>query len=85
MAAGHGGFVPVWMNRRALDCWRSADHTRAALDVDAIPGVRRSPLLDKRGAMNHDLSASDIGRRHRIEIAPNRLGTDSTDLRVAER
>jgi hypothetical protein len=33
--------------------------------------------------VNHDFSASDIGGDHRIEIAPDRLGIDSTDLLVA--
>jgi len=61
----------------------SAKHTPGVLDVDPIPGVRRSPLLDEGGAVNHDLSASDIGGDDRIKIAPDRLGTDGTDLHTA--
>ncbi len=60
----------MWMNRRAPACLGSAEHTPGALDVDAIPGVRSPPQLDEGGTMDHDLSASDIGSGHRIDIAP---------------
>jgi hypothetical protein len=61
---------------------RSPEHTPGAVHVDTIPGVRRSPLLDEGGAVNHDLGASDIGSGYGIEIAPDRLGAD---LLVARR
>ena len=63
----------------------SAEHTLGALDINAIPGVRRSPLLDEGGAVDHDLGAADIGRGHRIEIAPDRLGTDRCPSAVSRR
>ena len=47
------------------------------------PTARRR--RDERGAVNHDLGASEIGGNHRIEVAPDRLGTDSADLLVAGR
>jgi hypothetical protein len=53
----------------------SSAHTPGALDIDAIPGVRRPPLLDKRGAMDHDVGASTsaaitVSRSHRTGSAP---------------
>jgi len=85
LAADYGGFRPHVNESPRAGLLGSAENTPGSLDVDAIPGVRRSPLLDKRGAMNHDLSASDIGSGHHFEIAPDRLGTDSANLLVARR
>jgi hypothetical protein len=61
------------------------EHTPGALDVDAVPGVRRPALLDESGAVNHDLGTAEIGRGHHFKVAPDRLGTDSADLLVAGR
>jgi hypothetical protein len=49
----------AWQKRKARrsSYVGSAEHYAGALDVDAIPGVGRFPLLNEAGAVNHDVAA----------------------------
>src|SRR5262245_59883203 len=68
------------MDEAAYACLaRSGEHARRALDIEALPGVLRSPLLDEGGAMHDGFAAAYVGGPDVLQVAAHGRAAQRAD------